>query len=84
MLEEFGAEIVAGDTLVWDLESYQVPGVIRKMLKTTKPYEILQIKCKRKDKMIDHLPDAHGIFKHEYFEDFKEEVVFTLQMLQIE
>lgn len=84
MLEEFGAEVVAGDTLVWDLEEFQVPGVIRKMLKTTKPYEIVQIKCKRKDKMLDHLPDAHGIFKHEYFENFNDVVVFTLQMLQIE
>lgn len=83
-LEEFGAEVVAGDSLVWDLEEFQVPGVLRKMLKITKPFEIVQITCQRKDKMVDHLPDVHGIFKHEYFENFEDKVVFTLQLLNIE
>ena len=77
-IEEFNTEVVAGDCLVYDLEEYQVPGVVRKMLKITKPYEIVQITCTRKDKLIDHLPDAHGIFKHEHFENFEDSVVITL------
>lgn len=77
-IEEFNTEVVAGDCHVYDLEEYQVPGVVRKMLKITKPFEIVQITCKRKDKLIDHLPDAHGIFKHEHFENFEDKVVITL------
>ena len=77
-IEEFGTEVVAGDCLVFDLEEYQVPGVVRKMLKITKPYEIVQIKCQRKDKLTDHLPDVQGIFRHEYFENFEDKVIITL------
>ena len=77
-IEEFNTEVVAGDCLLYDLEEYQVPGVVRKMLKITKPYEIVQITCMRKDKLVDHLPDAHGIFKHEHFENFEDKVVITL------
>ena len=55
-----------------------MPGVVRKMLKITKPYEIVQITCMRKDKLVDHLPDAHEIFKHEYFENFEDKAVITL------
>lgn len=36
-----------------DLDLYTVPAVIRKVLKTTKVKEQVQVKCSRKDKMID-------------------------------
>ena len=83
-IEQFGTEVVAGDCLIYDLEEFQLPGVVRKMLKITKPFEIVQITCMRKDKLIDHLPDAHEIFKHEYFENFEDKVVITLQLLNID
>ena len=40
-IAEFKAEVVAGDCLVYDLEEFQVPGVVRKLLKITKPFEIV-------------------------------------------
>lgn len=40
-IAEFKAEVVAGDCLVYDLEEYQVPGVVRKLLKITRPFEIM-------------------------------------------
>ena len=51
---------------------------MRKILRTTKLFEIVQITCKRKDKLTDHLPDEEepttggGIFKHEWLENFKD------------
>jgi hypothetical protein len=83
-IEEFKAEVVAGDCLIYDLEEFQVPGVVRKLLKITKPFEIVQLTCTRKDKLTDHLPDAHGIFNHEYFENFEDKVTITYQLLHID
>ena len=40
--------------------------------------------CTRKDKLTDHLPDAHGIFNHEYFENFEDKVTITYQLLHID
>jgi len=54
----------------YDLEEYKLPSVIRKILKTTKLREVVEVKCSRKNKLVDHLEDS--IFKHEYFEDFKD------------
>ena len=61
-----------------------MPGVVRKLLKITKPFEIVQLTCKRKDKLTDHLPDTHGIFKHEFFENFEDKVTITYQLLHID
>ena len=62
---------VYGDNLSqeFDLELYTIPAAIRKVLKVTKLREIVEIRCKRKDKLIDHF-DENSIFKKEYFENF--------------
>jgi hypothetical protein len=41
----------------YDLEDYTLPAVIRKLLKTTKKHQIRSVRCKRKDKLTDHLDD---------------------------
>lgn len=58
--------------------------MIRKILKTTKHFEIVQVRTTRKDKLVDHLPDEQGVFRHEWLSDFKKEVVITFQFLNIE
>ena len=67
----------AGDEecATFDLEEYTVPGVIRKIIKTAKQFEIIQVRCRRRDKLIDHIDDS--IFRHEWLGNFKEEVVIT-------
>lgn len=66
----------------FDLEEYTVPSVIRKILKTTKLFEVVQVRCRNIFKLTDHLDD--GLFKHDLFMGFKEEVVLTFQLLNIE
>ena len=69
MIEQ--VEIIAGENTLYDLEEYEVPAVIRKILKITKPAEMVQVMCiGRVDKLTDHNEDKNGIFKHEYFENF--------------
>ena len=55
--------MIAGETTPYDMEEYQIPGVVRKILKITKPMEIVQVMCiGRVDKLTDHLEDRNGVF----------------------
>lgn len=84
-VEEAKVEIIAGESSPYDLEEYTVPAAVRKILKTTKPYEVVQIKCLNNDKLLDHMEDeANGIFKREFFESFKDQAIITIQLLHIE
>jgi hypothetical protein len=71
----------------YDLEQYRIPSIIRKILKTTKLYEIVQVRCTNKHKLTDHMPDIFdekagcGVFRHEWLSDFKNEVVITFSMI---
>ena len=62
-----------------------MPGAVRKVLKITKPYEVIQIKCIKNERLVDHLEDErHGVFKREWFENMQETAIITLQLLHIE
>jgi hypothetical protein len=48
-----------------DLDLYTIPAVVRKVLKTTKVKEIVEIKCSRKEKLIDHFEST--VFQSKFF-----------------
>lgn len=76
VIEQF--EVIAGDTTPYDLEEYEIPAVVRKILKKTKPMEIVQVMCVgRVEKLTDHLEDKNGVFQHEFLANFQEKVVIT-------
>ena len=43
--------------LIYDLESYQIPAVFRRVLMFTKLGEVIEIKTTKENKLIDNLPD---------------------------
>lgn len=65
----------------YDLEEYTIPAVIRKLLKTTKKYQIRSVRCKRMDKLTDHMDDPNGVFKLAHFEKMKDEAVITFSLI---
>lgn len=64
----------------YDLEQYEVPAAIRKVLKKQKCHEIKQLKCSNSTKLQDHLPDPNGVFKHEWLA--KPQLVITVSLLK--
>ena len=68
----------------YDLEDYTIPAVIRKLLKTTKRTQIRSVRCKRKDKLTDHLNDPNGVFTLDRFEAMQDEAVITFALLDFE
>lgn len=46
----------------YDLEDYTLPALMRKLLKTTKRHQVRSVRCRRKDKLTDHLDDPNGVF----------------------
>lgn len=89
-LDEVGEPCNPVHQAAYDMEEYRIPSVVRKILKTTKMYEIVEVKCKNKAKLVDHLPDTFdekkggGVFKHEWFEEFKDEVIITFSIINHE
>jgi hypothetical protein len=68
-IEEFKEGQKANEYLAcYDLEDYTIPALVRKLLKTTKRTQIRSVRCKRKDKLTDHLDDPNGVFTLERFE----------------
>ena len=47
----------------FDLDEYSVPGMIRKILKTTKLREVVQVRTTRKDKLSTHFDEEAKSFK---------------------
>lgn len=68
----------------YDLEDYTIPALVRKLLKTTKRTQIRSVRCKRKDKLTDHLDDPNGVFTLERFEQMQNEAVITFTMLDFD
>jgi len=66
----------------YDLEEYIVPSVIRKILKTTKLREIVEITCRKKEKLVGAFED--DIFTKECLCSFEKEVVITFALLAFE
>ena len=60
MIEQ--VEIIAGENTLYDMEEYEIPAVIRKIVKITKPAEIVQVMCiGRSDKLTDHSEDKNEV-----------------------
>ena len=57
-------------SLTYDLEEYQIPAVFRRVLKQAKLQEIVQITCKNRQKLTDHLIDKHKVFDHHLLSTF--------------
>lgn len=64
----------------YDLEEYTVPAVIRKILKTTKLREIVEVRCKQTDKLLDNFDDH--IFNKEFFKNIQSEAVITFALME--
>ena len=62
---------VGKDAALYDLEKYQLPPLIRKILKTTKLQEIFEVRCKRKDKVLTAFEDPNGIFTNSLVESME-------------
>ena len=79
------SEIEVGvDVAKYDMEEYQVPPVITKLLKTTKMNEVFQIRTTRKDKALSYFKDSNNIFDNDLISSFKNEVVFTVCLVAFE
>ena len=75
---------VGKDAALYDMEKYQLPPVIRKILKTTKLQEIFEVRCKRKDKVLTAFEDPNGIFTNSLFESMESEVTYTVNLVAFE
>ena len=71
--------------VIYDLEAYQLPAVLRRVLKSTKLDEVITITSSRRNKLIDNLPDeTYGIFDIDKIGAFEKTVKITFQLLRIE
>lgn len=66
-----------GDPVIYDLEAYQCPAVLRRVLKQTKLEEIVEIKSTNRNKLLDHMPDTQGIFDKDKMAKFEKEIKIT-------
>ena len=72
------------EPLLYDLEEYQMPAVLRRVVKITKLQDVVEIRSSCRNKLLDHLDDPHGVFKLAELEKFEKEVVITFKLLEIE
>lgn len=81
--EQVVEEPVIGDNELerFDLEEYTVPGIIRKILKTTKLREVVQIRTTRKDKLSTHFDEEGKCFKKDILLSFEKECVITFALI---
>lgn len=78
-VEECQVEIIGGGSSCYDLEEYTVPAIVRKVLKIQKPYEIMQIKCLKNERLLDHMDDEqNGVFRTEWFEAMQDVCIITV------
>jgi len=73
-------EVDVKDSATYDLEQYEVPAALRKILKKTKLHEIVVVTCKEENhpKLTDHLPDPNNIFRTEWLSQANVKITFTL------
>jgi len=64
---------------VYDLENYEVPALVRKIIKKMKKAEILRVNIKNSTKVNDHLIDPHRIFRSEWLES--PEIMLDIQLV---
>ena len=73
-----------GEPVIYDLEAYQCPAVLRRVLKMSKLEDVVEIKSKNKNKLLDHMRDTQGIFDKEKMAKFQDEIKITFKLLGIE
>lgn len=73
-------EVDLKDSTSYDLEQYELPAAIRKILKKTKLYEIVVVSCKEANhpKLIDQIPDPNNIFRAEWLCQANVRITLTL------
>jgi hypothetical protein len=59
-----------------------VPGVLRRIMKKAKLYEVIEVRTTKVDKLIDHFDDE--IFSNEVLGNFKKEVVIVFALVYFE
>lgn len=73
-----------GDTpLLYDLEEFEMPSVVKRVLKQTKLNELVQIDSTKSIKLLDHLPDKHQVFVHSKLSQFKDKVTILVKLVEI-
>ena len=71
----------------YDLEEYFLPPMVRKILKTTKPAEVFQVRCSSRaklNKVVPYFDDPQGIFTKEILSSFEKDVVYTICLVAFE
>lgn len=68
----------------YDLEEYTLPAVIRKLLKTTKRHQIRTVRCRRLEKLSDHLDDPNGVFTLARMQSVQDECIITYSLVDFE
>jgi hypothetical protein len=63
------------------MEGYQMPAVLRRILKQSKLQEKIQIKSNLSYKLLDHLDDE--VFKIEKMKSFSKNIIITFKLLEI-
>ena len=69
---------------LYAMDEYLLPSVLRKILKTTKRKEIVEVTTTRKDKLIPHFEDESGVFNKQMFEDMKDKATITFALVDFE
>lgn len=70
--------------VIYDLEGYHMPAVLRRVLKQTKLNEVMEITSTRTTKLLDHLDDPQGVFSIGKMKQFKDRIKLTIKLLAIE
>ena len=70
--------------LSYDLEEYQLPPLLRRVLKQMKILETVKITSSNKSKLDFFLPDKNEVFVHQHLRDFKQGVEIKVKLLEIE
>lgn len=70
-----------GGPVEYNMEKYQMPAVLRRILKQSKLNEKIQIKSDLKYKLLEHLDNE--IFNLEKMRGFKKNIIITFKLLEI-
>ena len=65
------------------MEEYQIPAVVRRVLKTSKLREVVEIISSRRDKLIDQF-EGSPIFDPILIDSFKEQVKIKFTLLKFD
>lgn len=65
--------------VTYDLENYEVPGVVRKIIKKMKKGEVVRVVVNNSKKVNDNLLDPHQIFRQEWLKSAR--LMLEIQLL---